>query len=170
MVSFNCFPQFVPKIMLGSKRHTFRMKPKCKPGDTMHFYQGLRTKKCTFVAEVICTHVVECTIDTHRVLTPPYLYTLAQSETLFRPMQMWPERLPAAMRFLPLEHFARADGFYNHAEMLEFFLSIYPGFPLQGYLHVWNPIINPLAKPTQRPSAKSTSTAGRAAIKKRKKS
>lgn len=165
MVAFNCFPQFVAKILDGSKRHTFRTTHRCNPGETMRFYQGLRSSKCKFVAEVKCSHVVEAVIDPSMVRAGPYVYSLATSELLFRRFKMWPDILPGGPKCLPLEYFARADGFYDHAEMMRFFNSIYPkGIQIRGFLHVWEPI----TKPAMRPLAKKPSNAGRAAIKKRK--
>lgn len=139
MVAFNFQPQFAPLILSGKKRHTFRLTKRCAPGEMMQIFTGQRTKACKLLIEAKCLHVAETAIFPHCVYTGPYVFTLAASNVVNLKNYCWPPSIHGATR-LPLDNFARADGFKSHDEMIEFFSDKYADkWPLKGWLHVWEP-------------------------------
>jgi hypothetical protein len=61
---YNFKPRFVEFILSGAKTHTIRdiRKYPAKPGDTLHLYTGLRTKKTKLLLRVRCVKVEEIKI------------------------------------------------------------------------------------------------------------
>lgn len=56
---YNFQPRFVPFILDGRKKHTIRA-PRAnpdKPGNTLHLYTGLRTKKAKLLMRAICVKI-----------------------------------------------------------------------------------------------------------------
>lgn len=63
---YNFKPQFVPMILDGTKTHTIRAPRKGSqdvPGNTMHLYTGLRTKKAKPLGRFECVKVEEIRIS-----------------------------------------------------------------------------------------------------------
>lgn len=61
---YNFQSRFVLKILSGEKRHTIRAcrRFEDKPGDVMHLYTGLRSKKAKLLMRVPCVRVEEIEI------------------------------------------------------------------------------------------------------------
>jgi hypothetical protein len=61
---YNFQPRFVPFIIDGRKTHTIRAQRSnpSKPGDMLHLYTGLRTKKAKLLMRVLCVKVEEISI------------------------------------------------------------------------------------------------------------
>lgn len=120
---YNFKPQFVPHILSGDKCHTIRAPRKHpdEPGDTMHLYSGLRTKKATLLMRVPCVKVEEIKIDTHRV----------------HPGGQWQEQIWVdGIRLAPDEReaLARKDGFACFGEMMHFWTG---RLPFEGNIFHW---------------------------------
>ena len=62
---YNFKAQFVPFIKAGSKKHTIRAARRypAKPGETLHLYTGLRTKKAKLIKRVECVKVEQIKIQ-----------------------------------------------------------------------------------------------------------
>jgi hypothetical protein len=56
---YNFQKRFVAAILAGKKKHTIRALREYpdKPGDTLHLYTGLRTKKAKLLMRVTCVKV-----------------------------------------------------------------------------------------------------------------
>ena len=68
MVAFNFKQQFSRDVELGNKVQTIRRKARCKPGDRLQLYTGMRTKQCRKLADAICTTVRTVHIDSDTLL------------------------------------------------------------------------------------------------------
>lgn len=117
---YNFQPRFVPFIKAGTKKHTIRDKRKYpdKPGNTLHLYTGLRTKKTRLIARVECVRVDDIVIG-HG----------------FGVGSIWinGEELSESER----ERLARADGFKNMKEMLKFWERPKDRLPFRGNIIHW---------------------------------
>ncbi len=119
MVAFNFKAQFADDVESGAKPHTIRQKCRCRPGDALQLYTGMRTKKCRKLRDAICTMVQEITIDVHGKRV----------------------RVRLDGELLPLEmalDLARADGFGCVTSFAEFFEREYGGLPFHGWLTRWD--------------------------------
>lgn len=111
MVALN-FTVFQDKILDGRKCQTIRRAVRCKPGDRLQLYTGLRTKQCRKLGEAVCTRV-------ERVIIPaPPLGHLMIGEG-------------RVLRGRALEGFAAADGFNSREAFFAFFQQHY-GLPFDG--------------------------------------
>ncbi len=117
MPSFNFKPQFVDDVENYIKLQTIRSTKRGNVGDTAYLYTGMRTKNCRKLGEGILTFVDKFQTDGKRVL-------IGDSALLLSPDS--------------LDKFARADGFSDFSEMVEWFSKQY-GLPYCGYLHQWKP-------------------------------
>lgn len=108
---YNFQSRFVPKILCGEKTHTIRAKRvnPDKPGNTLHLYTGLRTKKAKLLMRVLCIRVEGIKID----CTPGGEPTNIAIEGIW---------LSKSER----EAFARRDGFENFADMMAFWKDRLP--------------------------------------------
>ena len=125
MVAIN-FTVFVDKVESGEKRRTIRRKPRCKPGDRLQLYTGMMHKGCRKLRDAICTNVQKITLyETHL-----YVGDLLMIESA--------------------EDFARLDGFRDFEHMVGWFRDTYPDdeFPLEMYLHEWDPLPKDETLPT----------------------
>jgi hypothetical protein len=121
MPSFNFQKQFVPAISDGTKSGTIRQTQRCKPGDTMFLFTGLRTKKCNRLRTVPCVAVLKVTVpDMFKKGTTATISLNDQRLSLFTEAD-----------------FVKADGFPNSYSFYEFFQKQY-GLPFTGYWHVWD--------------------------------
>ncbi len=129
MVAFNFQPQFRHKLLAGLKLQTFRATKRCDVGDPVQIYTGQRTRQCEKLLDGVCTHVWPGVID---------LECVTFGETCHAEY----ERLKPgdnAITGLPLDDFAKLDGFDSHQQMLQFFEKRKNHFPFRGWLHKWKP-------------------------------
>lgn len=65
---YNFQNRFVPKILAGEKTHTIRAlrAHPDKPGNTLHLYTGLRTKKAQLLMRVLCAKIEQIDIAEER--------------------------------------------------------------------------------------------------------
>jgi len=104
MPAFGIKPQFNEKLLTGSKLFTLRHPRKDKrapaiTGQTLYFYNGLRTSKATKVAEKPCLFVADVKMIYSWIAVCDW------------PAIIFPEQL---------DTFARLDGFKNYTEFCEF--------------------------------------------------
>lgn len=118
MVAFNFKAQFADDVESGKKRQTIRQQRRCKPGDALQLYTGMRTKKCRKLRDDICTAVHQIVIEKDCGRLNVHLDN---------------ERLPHH-RALEIAH---ADGFENLSAFGHFFEREYGGLPFSGYLIRW---------------------------------
>lgn len=115
---YNFKPRFAPFILDGRKTHTIRAERSHpdKPGNTLHLYTGLRTKKAKLLMRVPCVRVEEIVItDTAlpRISIEGHLLNQDEEEAL-----------------------ARRDGFKDFGEMLKFWEG---RLPFKGHIIHWLP-------------------------------
>src|ERR1700719_353966 len=62
---YNFKERFAPRILDGSKTHTIRPNRAIpdKPGNTLHLFTGLRTKKARLLMRVPCVRIESIEID-----------------------------------------------------------------------------------------------------------
>jgi hypothetical protein len=118
---YNFQQRFVPKILAGEKTHTIRARRAHpdKPGNTLHLFTGLRTKKAKLLMRVPCAKIEEIEIDAcgHECNCDPFIaidgVELSESE-----------RNALAVR----------DGFESMDEMLNFWAG---RLPFHGHIIHW---------------------------------
>lgn len=115
---YNFQSRFVPKILAGEKTHTIRAvrAHPDKPGNLLHLYTGLRTKKAKLLMRVLCVKVEEVHI---------------------RLVNGWDAGIGVDLIDLndsECEALARRDGFQNFAEMMEFWKE---RLPFRGHIIHW---------------------------------
>jgi hypothetical protein len=117
---YNFQRRFVAKILSGEKRHTIRAIRAYpdKPGNILHLYSGLRTKKAELLMRVPCVKVEEIRIDS-RSGDPAHCRLEIDGQFLDRSEK---------------EALARRDGFSNFAEMIEFWDG---RLPFRGHVIHW---------------------------------
>ena len=115
MTLFNFQPDFVDKIRKGEKLSTIRKTKRCKVGDTMQLYTGLRTKSCKKIMDVECIGVAPIIISAHSI------WKLGDTEGNINP------------GVAPLHE---QEGFLNAQDFVEFFRKKY-GLPFRGFIHAW---------------------------------
>lgn len=62
MVAYNFQGRFADLVEAGQKCQTIRQKARCKPGDRLQLYTGMRTKACRKLRDAVCTHVQPLTL------------------------------------------------------------------------------------------------------------
>lgn len=109
---YNFKPRFAPKIRSGAKRHTIRAKRlhPDKPGNTLHLYVGLRTKKAKLIARVLCVKVEDIEIRQGMAIFD------RRERCLLNSVFIAGQRLSID----ECEALAQADGFSSFAEMMKF--------------------------------------------------
>ena len=110
MVAINFQKQFAAAIESGQKTQTIRAKARCKPGDRLQLYTGMRTKGCRKLQDAVCTRVAAIKICEEGI------YLNEQQED---------------------DVFALRDGFSNYAEMAQWFRDRYGALPFAGFLIQW---------------------------------
>jgi len=131
---YNFKDRFVGPILSGDKTHTIRAirAHPDKPGDTLHLYTGLRTKKAKLLLRVPCVKIEDIEIR-HRV------EEFANPDTGYLEHVEWDvikiddQELYADER----EQFARRDGFRNFAEMMKFWTTPKNRLPFHGNVIHW---------------------------------
>jgi hypothetical protein len=116
-MTFNFQPRFAAAIESGQKRSTIR-KPRRdgkvpRPGDTLHFFTGMRTKACYRLGEAKCKSVSRIGITSVSFVVNG-------------------ERCPAYL----CDWLAQRDGFTRFADMVEWFRTTH-GLPFTGNLIEW---------------------------------
>lgn len=125
MPAYNFKAQFAAKVESGEKLHTIRARRKDgrrpMPGQAMHAYAGLRTKKCRLLKLATISRVEWIRI------------VLEGDQVLVR------LGIPGESRVLAYEEveaLAIADGFASPGEFYNFFKDTH-GFPFEGDLIHW---------------------------------
>jgi hypothetical protein len=114
MVAISFQEQFVPMLLAGTKRQTLRRTARCRPGDRLQIYTGLRTKACRKLGEAICLFVDYC--------------ALRDSGLTFGNKALHP---PTA------DGFAQADGFKDYDAMIAWFHGKYGPGEFVGRIIKW---------------------------------
>lgn len=125
---YNFQRRFVPKILSGEKTHTIRAERAHpdKPGNTLHLYTGLRTKKARLLMRVPCMKVegIEIRSDV-AVVDPPSGDVYSLIRVFIGGEQLaWDE----------CDSFARRDGFSDFADMMAFWNG---RLPFRGHIIHW---------------------------------
>ncbi|SRR6266699_1353856 len=116
---YNFEPRFVQSILSGAKTHTIRavrIHPD-KPGNTLHLYTGLRTKKARLLIRVPCVKIEDITIAD---LRPPAIWINDEQ-----------------LSYDEEEALARRDGFSDFAEMIKFWREPKNRLPFRGHIIYW---------------------------------
>lgn len=114
MVAFNFKEQFVLAIKQGTKTQTIRQTIRCKEGDILQLYTGMRTKQSKKLKDVVCEYI--------------YPITITEDKLISRRTQLTQKK--------DLNNFARKDGFKDYEELKAFFKAHY-GLPFSGYVHTF---------------------------------
>jgi hypothetical protein len=114
MVAFNFKEQFVSAIKQGTKTQTIRQSIRCKEGDILQLYTGMRTKQCKKIKDTVCEFI--------------YPITITEDKLSSRRTQL--------IRKQDLNNFARKDGFKDYEELKAFFKTNY-GLPFSGYVYTF---------------------------------
>lgn len=116
MPAFNFKPEFIHAVKTGAKFSTMRETARCKVGNKMFLFTGMRTKNCRKLGVGICTGVYPVklsfgngTLDIHRLV----------DETPFTIIDL-----------------KNMEGFETLEHMYDFFEAQY-GLPKTLYLHTW---------------------------------
>ncbi len=115
---YNFQARFVTPILLRTKKHTIRAKRKYpdKPGNILHLYTGLRTKKAMLLRRVTCLKVEEIKIWQ----SDPNVFEISiDGQILSRDEG---------------EQLARADGFDDFVSMMCFWDG---HLPFEGHIIHW---------------------------------
>lgn len=120
---YNFQKRFVPFILSGEKKHTIRARRANpdKPGNTLHLYTGLRTKKAKLLKRVECTRVESIRIDRAGGFWPQY--TVRIDGTMLDRDEC--------------EQLARRDGFSTFREMMIFWQTPENRLPFEGQIIHW---------------------------------
>lgn len=116
-------PQFVPRILDGSKTHTIRAPRKIqdKPGKTMHLYTGLRQKGAKLLMRVPCVRVEGIFIDAGTSLRGKTHINIEVAGQTLDDSEM--------------NALARRDGFDDLAHMMRFWEG---NLPFAGHIYHWD--------------------------------
>jgi hypothetical protein len=117
MVAIN-FTVFQDRILAGAKRQTIRRTARCRPGDRLQLYTGMRTKQCRKLGEAVCTRV-------EHVMIP----VAALRHVILDNRRVLRGRAAAL--------FAEADGFTSLEAFFAFFQLHYE-LPFEGAVISWS--------------------------------
>jgi hypothetical protein len=154
MVALNFKPEFVFAIDGGSKLRTIRRVRKTGnpvAGDRLQLYTGMRTLSCELIRNVTCTRVRPVVID--------HMGIKLAGRKLYAGDSPAYQGGPDAEAYDG--DFARADGFDNFGDMLDFFDRQY-GLPFEGQLIEWS-----LAVPSHQRESPTASVPADSAISRR---
>lgn len=126
------FSVFLDQVKTRQKRRTIRKTARCKVGDNIQLYHGMRTKACAKLVEqdAVCTAIVPIEITRGKNREGRLKIT-------------WPEGIdkhlvfPGGLNACDVDSFARLDGFPDWPAMKQFFDETY-GLPFKGFLHIWD--------------------------------
>ena len=116
MVAFSFQPSFVEAILANTKVQTLRAKARCKAGDPMHLYTGMRTKACRLIA-------------VRPAVVVDYCHIAPDGVTLGDVRKHPRDR----------DEFAQLDGFPDFTAMLPWFEVQYGSPRFIGTVHRWAP-------------------------------
>lgn len=119
MVAFNFKAQFADDVEHGRKLQTIRQKRRCRPGDALQLYTGMRTKNCRKLREVCCSATVPIIVDRN---ADGRLRVILDGRRI---------------RGIRLDDLVTADGFSRRMDMRDFFANQY-GLPFSGWLIRWD--------------------------------
>lgn len=123
MVAINFKKQFADDVEDGHKKQTIRQKARCKRGDQLQLYTGMRTKSCRKLRDTVCTAVIPVKIcDTEMFLDGKRLLAGNAARDEYEDHD---------------NDFARADGFSGFTEMADFFRAEYGELPFDGFVIRW---------------------------------
>ena len=117
--------RFVPFILDGRKTHTIRAVRKYpdEPGDLLHLYNGLRTKKARLLMRAQCVKVENILLDFWLAGWPTHpRYRILIGDELLTVDEM--------------EQLARRDGFESLATMIQFWREPMR-LPFRGHIIHW---------------------------------
>lgn len=121
---YNFKAQFVPFILSGSKTHTIRARRAHpdKPGNMVHLYTGLRTRKTRLLLRSKCVKVEDVMIRKTRTfsLDPKDIYEIAIDGVGLEDSEK--------------EQLARCDGFMDFSAMMAFWTG---RLPFVGHIIHW---------------------------------
>lgn len=117
MVAFNFQGRFADLVAAGEKRQTIRSKGRAKIGDRLQLFTGQRTPDCRKLVDPdpIVERVTYCALRRSGI-------TLGSVEGFPRDQ----------------DEFARADGFKDYADMLDWFEETYGPGEFVGVLTRWS--------------------------------
>lgn len=122
MAAYNFQQQFVQLIKSGQKCSTIRQRRKNgylpRPGDVLRLYQGMRTKACALICEVVVVEVLPIVISAR----------LGCADVILNGRRM---------RNMEVDALTKSDGFKGVKEFSAFFEHAY-GPELQAYLIKWD--------------------------------
>jgi hypothetical protein len=120
---YNFMPKFVDLILAGKKTHTIRairVHPD-EPGNTLHLYTGLRTKKAKLLMRARCLAVQRIKISAD---------TVSRREGIT--CNVWIDGIWLTLD--ERESLAKRDGFSNFQEMMNFWSG---RLPFIGHIIHW---------------------------------
>lgn len=126
---YNFKERFVPFILDGRKQHTIRAvraNPD-KPGNTLHLYTGLRTKKAKLLMRVPCVKIEEIEFRRDSII-PPGRPSWMRFRIIIN---------DALLHYDEVEAFAKRDGFSSFSEMIVFWKEAERTFPWRGHIIHW---------------------------------
>jgi hypothetical protein len=128
MTTLNFKPQFAAAIRDGRKRQTIRPygKRSIRPGDTLHLYTGLRSRKSERLGVATCTEKLQVRIDP--VKRRVHLETGCNRAGVRTLTLLSPEQA---------DKLAKADGFGMPDEFFGFFEQTYGRSVFYGHLYRW---------------------------------
>jgi hypothetical protein len=138
MVAIN-FTVFQDKILSGEKRQTIRKAARCKPGDRLQLYTGMRTKQCRKLGDAVCMDVVGIGLSRSHLEFHEHGSVEIPSERMIARDIARPVKLFDVDNIMPHE-FAQIDGFSNLDDMLNFFDRNY-GLPFEGVVITWRDFV-----------------------------
>lgn len=117
MPAYNFKREFAADVKAGRKRQTIRQRRKrrTRAGETLYLYTGQRTKRCRLLRAAICRDIKTIEIGVGGIYIDKRV-SLSGS--------------PNA------DKFARADGFKDSGEMVDWFRWTY-GLPFKGVVIYW---------------------------------
>jgi len=123
MVAYNFKEQFAGDVEDGAKLQTIRRDARCKVGDKLQLYTGMRTKKCRKLADAVCTAVIPVKIcDTEMFLNGERLHPGNALRGEYDDRD---------------NDFAQKDGFDSFMDMADFFRQQYGSLPFEGFVIRW---------------------------------
>lgn len=125
---YNFHKRFAPFVLAGTKTHTirsFRRYPD-KPGNTLHLYTGLRTKKAKLLMVAKCVKIEDIRIELKLYSGKGVLARGLKFPVIFID--------DAELTRDEMEALARRDGFNSFADMLIFWSG---RLPFRGHVIHW---------------------------------
>jgi hypothetical protein len=133
---YNFQTRFCPMILAGTKTHTIRAvrAHPDKPGNTMHLYTGLRTKKAKLLMRVPCIKIEDIEIWSN----------IEEIDLTGFTVDVGVKIDGILLDESEAHAFARRDGFSDFYDMLKFWLTPKSRLPFKGHIIYWEPPKNGL--------------------------